>query len=373
MSENLDILDIDAKIRNNFEVEHGKLTIYKEKLIDIRKSMEIKNIRHRTLNNLLQSEDDLTKHIEDIENSHSINFYITETAFLLEKYKEILNKPLKVNFMGKSIKNNKEKNKIVNQYLEIARKYVNIDIELSKEQKNDKFDKFDKIDKISCDNCSNKKDFDVVDNNIYICCFCSSQQVILKNISSYRDIDRVNISSKYQYDRKIHFRDCINQHQGKQNSTIENKVYEELERQFDLHHLLVGDKNTPKKVRFNNITKEHISIFLKELDYTKHYENINLIHYNMTGKRPDDIGYLEDKLLDDFDTITEVYDKLFKHINRKNFINTQYILHQLLIRHKHPCNEDDFTMLKTIDRKTFHDDIYREICNYLEWTFKPSI
>ena len=43
------------------------------------------------------------------------------------------------------------------------------------------------------------------------------------------------------------------------------------------------------------------------------------------------------------------------------------------MRHKHPCNEDDFTMLKTIDRKTFHDDIYREICNYLEWTFKPSI
>ena len=370
MSENLDIIDIDTKIRNNFKEEEYKLPIYKEKLYNIRKSKEIKNIRPRVLNNLLQSEKELIEYIEDLINNYSINFYITETAFLLEKYREILNNPIKVNFMGKAVKNNKDKNKIVNKYLEIARKYVNIDIELSKEQKSEKFDN---IEKISCNNCINKKDFDVIDNNIYICCFCSSQQVILKNISSYRDIDRVNISSKYQYDRKIHFRDCINQHQGKQNSTIEQKVYEELERQFDLHHLLVGDKNISKKVRFNKITKEHISIFLKELDYTKHYENINLIHYNITGKKPDDIGYLEDKLLDDFDTITEVYDKLFKNINRKNFINTQYILHQLLIRHKHPCNEDDFTMLKTIDRKTFHDDIYREICNYLEWTFKPSI
>jgi hypothetical protein len=163
------------------------------------------------------------------------------------------------------------------------------------------------------------------------------------------------------------------QFQGKQNSTVERKVYENLEKQFDLHHLLVGDKTTPKHIRFKNIKKEHISLFLKELDYTKHYENINLIHYNMTGVKPDDIGYLEDKLLDDFDTITEVYDKLFKNINRKNFINTQYILYQLLIKHKHPCNKDDFTILKTIDRKTFHDDIYREISLKLEWSFQPTL
>ena len=81
------------------------------------------------------------------------------------------------------------------------------------------------------------------------------------------------------YDRKIHFRDCINQYQGKQNSTVLQIVYDGLEEQFDKHHLLVGDKNSPKEIRFSNITKEHVSIFLKELDHTKHYENTNLIHY----------------------------------------------------------------------------------------------
>jgi hypothetical protein len=363
MSNDVDIVDIDNKIRLNFKDEKDKLQYYKNKLEDIRNSLDYKNISNRVINTLINTDKELTEHINDIENDTSLNFYITETAFLLEQYREILHKPQKMNFMGKVNKNNKEKKNIIEQYLDIARKYV--DIELNKEN-------IDKKVKITCKNCNNKKDFEIIDNNIYICVLCSAQQLILKNISSYRDIDRVNISSKYCYDRKIHFRDCINQYQGKQNSTIDPKVYEDLEKQFDLHHLLVGDKNTAKNIRFQNITKEHIAMFLKELEYTKHYENINLIHYNMTGKKPDDIGYLEDKLLDDFDTLVELYDKLFKHINRKNFINTQYILQQLLKRHKHPFNIDDFTILKTIDRKTFHDDIFRELATRLEWSFTPS-
>ncbi len=32
----------------------------------------------------------------------------------------------------------------------------------------------------------------------------------------------------------------------------------------------------------------------------------------------------------DFDKLTEQYDLLFKDIERKNFINTQYVLFQLL-------------------------------------------
>jgi DNA-directed RNA polymerase subunit RPC12/RpoP len=349
----------------NFKQEKDKIQFYKNKLLDIKSSLELKNIRQRVINTLLESEKNLSDYINDIENDISLNFYITDTAFLLEKYTDILNKPIKVNFMGKAVKNNKEKNNIVQQYLEIAQKYVDIEL-------NVKENSTDKKDKIVCKNCNNKKDFENFDSNIYICMHCSAQQLILKNISSYRDIDRVNISTKYCYDRKIHFRDCINQYQGKQNSTIDASVYEELEKQFELHHLLQGDKSTPKSIRFDNITKEHIGMFLKELEYTKHYENINLIHYNMTGKKPDDIGYLEDKLLDDFDIIVDLYDKLFKHINRKNFINTQYILFQMLKRYKHPCNPDDFTILKTIDRKTFHDDIFRELATKLEWSFTPT-
>lgn len=359
MTNEIDILSIDNEIKEKFNSEKSKLDEYKAKLIEINNTLKLINIRPRVKTSLLESKIRLEQQIYDIENNNKYNFYISEVTSLLEKYKIILNEPLKVNFMGKSVRKNKDKDKLISDYLDIVSKYTEINISI-----------YEKKEKIVCKNCNNKKDFDIVDGNIYICHDCSAQQVILKNVSSYRDIDRVNISNKYLYDRKIHFRDCINQHQGKQNSTIQQQVYDDLEDQFRKHHLLVEDTND-KKLKFSKITKDHILMFLKELEYTKHYENANLIHYNITGKKPDDIGYLEDALLNDFDTLTELYDKKFKHLDRKNFINTQYVLFQLLLRHKHPCNKDDFNILKTVDRKTFHDEICKSLFEELGWNFSP--
>jgi hypothetical protein len=357
-SENeIDILDINNRILGNFETRKQTLGKLKERLQDMNKSLEIENIRHGVKDTLQNNISDITDYIKDIEENISLNFYMLESVDLIEKYKEILNSPLKMSFVGKVSKNNREKNNIINQYLEVASKYIDLNINIEKKEK------------IICKNCS-CKEFDIDDHtNIYICLNCSAQQLILKNVSSYRDINRINISTKYCYDRKIHFRDTIKQYQGKQLATIAPEVYEQLEKHFELHHLLEGDKDAPKEIRFKNITKEHINIFLKELEFTKHYENTNLIHYNITGKKPDNIGYLEDKLLNDFDCLTEAYDKKFKHIDRKNFINTQYILYQLLVKWRHPCKKEDFTILKTIDRKHFHDEVCKVLFQECGWTF----
>ena len=350
-----DILSIDAEIQAKFQEKIAKLPEYIEKLQELESYMENK-LHHRVKSNLIKNCDELRQKIKEIESNEQINFYISETTSLLDEYRTILKTPLRMSFVGKPIKNDREKQRIITEYLEIAQRYSNLTVPTPP-----------KKEKIVCDNCTNKKDFDIIDGNIYVCLECFAQQVVMKHISSYKDIDRVNISSKYTYDRKVHFRDCINQYQGKQNSTIEQKVYDQLEEQFDKHHLLCGDKDSPKEVRFKRIAKEHIMMFLKELEYTKHYENVNLIHYNFTGIKPDDIGYLENQLLEDFDTLTELYDKRFKNIDRKNFINTQYVLYQLLARHKHPCRKEDFSILKTIDRKFFHDEICRVLFEEEGW------
>lgn len=357
----IDILSIDARIHQKFSDEAQKLPEYRKQLEDLEWTLELDNLRPRVLNTLRKNRSELIERIEDIENNSQLNFYITETAELLDKYINILQEPMRMTFMGKPKKSNKKKQKVIDEYINIAQNYININTEIP-EKKN----------KIECSNCSNRKEFDIAEGNIYICRQCSAQQIVLKHISSYRDINRVNISSKYMYDRKVHFRDCINQYQGKQNSTILPKVYKDLEEQFEKHHLLVGGPNDPKEVRFSKITKEHVGMFLKDLNYTKHYENINLIHYNFTGIKPDDIGYLEDKLLEDFDMLTDLYDKKYRHnVDRKNFINTQYVLYQLLTRHKHPCAKEDFTVLKTIDRKAFHDEVCSDCFSILGWNHTP--
>jgi|UniRef100_A0A6C0H4J5 hypothetical protein len=358
MSE-LDILSIDSNIRKNFEDEFAKLPDHEEKLLEIEESLKNENLRRRIRLSLEKARLELLAHIDDLKTNRNYHFYIMETLPFIEHYKDILKTPVKVSFMGKLVKKDKDKINVIDLYLEAAVKYVNIEFENVKPQR------------ITCPNCFNKKDFDIIDGNTYICTKCYARQTVMKHNSSYTDIDRVNISSKYTYDRKVHFRDCINQYQGKQNSTIHQKIYDDLEMQFKRHHLLRGGIDASKEVKFADVTKNHILIFLKELGYSKHYENVHLIHYNFTGIKPDDISYLEEQLLDDFDVLTDLYDKRFKYIERKNFINTQYVLFQLLRRHRHPCKKEEFIILKTIDRKFFHDEICKDLFEELGWNHNP--
>ena len=357
---NIDIIVIDSKIRNNFKKQYLDISMYKNRLLDIEDSLKNVELNNKNKTILENSYKNLLKYIEDIENETQYNFYIIRTVEILEEYKEILNEPVKLSFLGKhSNKSNKNKENIINKYMKIANEYIIID----------DLHKNNNTDKIICKNCNNKKDFEIIDNSIYICNVCYNQQIIQYN-SSYSDILRINISSKYMYDRKIHFRDCIKQYQGKQNCTISTKIYTDLFTQFNNHHLILNNELHDKD-KLKNITKNHILVFLKELSYSNHYENVHLIHYNLTGIKPDDISYLEGILLDDFDILTELYDKKFKDINRKNFINTQYVLYQLLLRHKHVCKKEDFIILKTIDRKYFHDEICKSLFEHLGWNFSP--
>jgi|TARA_B110000261_G_scaffold105730_1_gene118615 hypothetical protein len=356
----LDIFSIDAKIRKNFEEEFSKLKKYEDKLSELDYIIENSYFNEHTKKKIISSRNDLHSNIEDIKIQKSYNFYLTEVLLFIEEYKTILKTPVKLNFMGKSSGNSKQKKELIKKFIEVAIKYV--DIELQQHDHNPN---------IVCSNCGNKKEFDIIDNVLYICCRCYARQPVLKHNSSYNDIDRVNISSKYMYDPKIHFRDCIKQYQGKQNCSISEDVYIKLEEQFKLHYLLEGDEKTPRKERFKNITKNQIIIFLKELDNPKHYENVHLIHYNLTSIKPNDISHLEEKLLDDFDRLIELYHRKFKNIKRKNFINTQYVLYQLLQHHKHPCEKEDFIILKTVDRKFFHDEVTRELFTSLGWNHSP--
>ena len=191
--------------------------------------------------------------------------------------------------------------------------------------------------------------------------------------ASFKDMDRVNLSCKYQYDRITHFRDCMNQFQGKQNALIDRSVFEALRYQFVQHGLAPANyADLPKEVAFRSVTKEHILLFLKETGNTKHYDDVALIHFELSGKRPPDISHLENALLQDFHKLTTLYDKKHRQSKRKNFINTGYILFQLLRRHKFPCRKEDFNILKTIDRKYYHDNIAKALFEELGWNFVPT-
>lgn len=323
----------------------------------------------KTIENINEKICKLNEKIANLESETNFNFYTIETHEILENYKKLLEKPNKISFFGKCVKDN-SKEEIIKNYIEIASKYY--DIENIKKSDRPRAVQ-PAIFKNICENCNFNDEMDIEDER-YICKNCGFQKDILGNMTSYKDINRVNITYKFTYERIVHFKDCINQYQGKQNSTIEEKVFKDLENQFEIHGLLCGGKDTPRIERFKNITKDHIMMFLKETNNSNNYEHVFLIYNIITGKKNDNISHLEKVLLEDFETLSELYDKKFKKekkINRKSFINAQYVLYHLLRKHKYPCKKEDFNILKTLDRKSFHDEVLSELFQELSWNYTP--
>jgi hypothetical protein len=367
--DNLDIIHIHEKIIHNFDTQHNNMNEFKSQLDKLNielyniTSQNSNNIRNTLINNITKLEEFIT----DIESRISYNFYMIDAIPIINQYKNLSKKPIKISFFGNKNNdalyntNKQQKHDIIIQYLRISNKYININIDISNKTPT----------KLTCSNCSSTKFKDI--DNTHICLNCGNVIQFINHISSYTDIDRVNLTSKYTYDRGVHFRDCINQFQGKQNVTILPKVYSDLIEQFHLHGLLLGDETTPKKERFRNITKKHILLFLKETGHAKHYEDVVLLHFNITGVNPPDISYLEPRLLEDFNTLIQTYYKLYKDNEtneRKTFINTLYVLLQLLRKYKYNFDINEFKVLKTKDIQDDHDDVGEKLFNYLGWNFK---
>lgn len=308
-------------------------------------------------------------------------FYLIRALPLLEAYKAIQKTRTKIQFMGK---NNviESVDQTTKEFLKLVEEYFPDDLKKN-EWNRSKIQNSGKNShgsiaprngiKMKCISCNNENDaFSIYDSH-FVCEKCGLVSDNTHNHISYKDIDRVNITSKYTYDRRSHFKDCINQFQGKQNASVDPSVYSDLIEQFVLHDLVPANyAELPKEEAFHKITKEHIMLFLKETKHSKHYEDIVLIHCTMTNKPAPDISHLENSLLQDFDTLTDIYDKRYRNTSdRKNFINTQYVLYQLLRRYKYPCKKEDFNILKTVDRKYYHDTICTELFQQLGWNLHP--
>jgi hypothetical protein len=351
----MNILSIHTNIIKEMTSRMNKLTDLKKRMEDLK----LVNQKNSVIQvNIVRELGELEKLVDNIENNTEMNFYLLMITPILDAYKKELSKPIRMNFMGEDIKPDETvKKELETKFISIAKQHVT------------NLTEFINVDVTKCSNCK-EKSLENTTSNLYVCTNCGINQEVPQVMFSYKDNDRINITTKYTYDRRIHFRDCINQFQGKQHSTISPEVYEKVYEQLRLHNLESDGETKIEKYRL--VTKRHITTFLKETGNSKHYEDLNLIYHTITGQKLDNISHIEDALLQDFDTLNDLYDQMYiktKIIDRKNFINTQYVLFQLLKRHKYPCNRSDFNFLKTNERKCFHDTICSELFQKLGWNF----
>lgn len=198
---------------------------------------------------------------------------------------------------------------------------------------------------------------------IMICDLCGYQELLL--VEQNRPILKQNTkdTSHFSYKRINHFREWCNQVQGKESTDIPDEVFEKI----------LNEIKKEKITDTKSITYTKMRDILKRLRINKYYEHINYIINRINGiPTPQFSPELEDKLCNMFKNIQAPF---LKHCpkDRKNFLSYSYVLYkffQIL-----GLNEylKFFPLLKSREKLYVQDQIWRKICQELNYEIIPSL
>ena len=101
--------------------------------------------------------------------------------------------------------------------------------------------------------------------------------------------------------------------------------------------------------------------------------NENALLRRLNPNALDDISHLENDIIDDFKVFSKEYDILVKNdLSRKKFMCSQFVLFHILRKRGHDCDSENFTIIRTEDRKRTHNEICRLIFERLGWKFEEE-
>jgi len=344
----VNILIIHQAILAKFQKERDELKATQEKIHRLESQIETQQdiIEINEIESQLDVLRNTAKTLDVNEYSyHSSSFWD------IECYKKFKNEPIIVDFTSNQRTERKDDNAykqdIINRYLAIAEQYIDISPFVIKRIKQNDYSTKDTV----CDACGKKMRHI---NDEMICNNCGLKSNELESFTTYKDIDRVNIASNYQYDMRQHLRNCLDNYQGKEKTVIPKELYEKL------HNHITG-----MGLKLENISTGNIINFLRVFGYSKYYNNVHKIHHELTGLPLPDLSLIEDKVLKDIDAISNIFHEVKE--NRKNMINAQLTICMLLRRNGYKCNLRDFHSITTPKRLKDHIETYYKIEQKLGW------
>ena len=330
----------------------------------------------------------LQKEIEELKNKVNDINSINVKLNILDKIKELKSK---INKIKKYKKNYYlDNSELVFEYFDSKKKisdgeivnkkslnkFFNIDntngTEIHKLNKNiDKY--FNNLDNINfnfddycfdsdiCRYCKKGELIPVDSDGIVICSNCSkSFKFLVENEKPcYKEPPKEVCF--YAYKRINHLREILAQFQAKESTQIPDEVF-------------INIKNQIKKERIDlkklsNIKAKEI---LKNLGYNKYYEHIPFIKDKLGIKPPVMTQELEEKLCTLFMDIQAPYSKYCPK-DRVNFLNYYYTLYKLCELLEKKEFLPYFPMLKDREKRIEQDEIWKKICNELNWKFIPTL
>lgn len=379
------ILEIHTLILNKFTSEK-EINIEK-----LEKELRIEEIKINRRQNMVERKNsikvinEIKKKMEDIRLDKSFNEYIYKIKPLLEAY-NLLGSLSKIVSFAKikrsddtaedetpeEYENQIKRHQLIMDFIEIARKYIQID--LIREIKEDN----------NCPACGIKLDdtmSSMDDDGISVCPDCGIERISVVKTRFYHDNARTNNSGN-NYEDRANFRKVLMRYQGKQPDKPPLELYERLGEYFTETETPKIDINgdgfrkflTPEQIRDlplnsdgekTGTSRSLMYKALKDTNNTDYYDHINIILHEMWGWSLPDVSHLEDKIMDDYDTSQRVYEAIPK--DRKSSLNSQFRLFKHLRRLGYDCKSRDFRIPTTYDILEFHNTTWAKICEILNW------
>ena len=347
----------DQDKKNNLISLQNKLNIEKNKIEERQTVIERKNSRRK----IEIFENKLSNYKEDTDKT----YYIEKTKDLLNDYKKLGSLTKIISFTNNYIneevqcpENEQEQNyrhKIIFEYLQIARKYIQIDL----------------IRKLpNLKDCCDEPDIYVDESGVNVCNNCGLEKINIVKTQFYADGCRLN-SSKNNYEDRANFEKVLMRFQGKQINKPSKKLYEKLNTYFISRGLKTSQEYNDLPL-LKNGTKEGTSremMFeaLSNINCSGYYDDINLICSIFFGWKLPNITHLEDEIMKDYDEFQKANSNLPNREGRKSSLNSQWILYILLLRRGYPCKSKNFKIPSTPSILEYHKIKTKETYNVLGW------
>jgi len=317
------------------------------------------------------------KHIKKIKDSNNELEYYTDTSDILFNYYDLIEKQSKKKQIKQIIKpTNKTILDALNN-INTTDKEITENCNLETDVKiKDKSDLVDEYLNITNKNYIKKTDHNELENckickepmtcfqheAIIICEKCGFQELLL--VEQNRPILKQNIkdTSHFSYKRINHFREWCNQVQGKESTDIPNEIFEKI-----LNEIKKEKITNTKKITYSKMRE-----ILKRLRINKYYEHIPFIKDKLGIKPPVMTPELEELLCNLFMEIQGPYAKYCPD-DRVNFLNYYYTVYKLCELLDQKQFLPFFPMLKDREKRVEQDNIWKKICEELDWEFIPTI
>jgi hypothetical protein len=211
-----------------------------------------------------------------------------------------------------------------------------------------------------CQSCNKGEMIPVEHEGIMVCNVCAKQVTYLieNEKPSYKEPPKE--ACFYAYKRINHFKEILAQFQAKETTQIPEEVLENIKQQL-----------SKERINLSKFTNSKAKEVLKKLGYNKYYEHIPFIKDKLGIKPPIMTPELEETLCNLFMEIQGPYAK-FCPDDRVNFLNYYYTVYKLCELLEKSEFLSYFPMLKDKEKRIEQDDIWKKICEELNWVFIPT-